>query len=573
MKCKRDTAIVWALAGLMGLTAPVLPRAQTPADEDRAEAMTKFTRGVLFLEQGFADKAIAPLNEAWRLSHHDPVIGERLAQAYYATRDVARADLIAGQVLEADPGSVPMLHMKARLCLARSDTKGAIAFLERARDADPHAIETERMLAALYGENGDTDLAIKSLERCIRLEPEISELHVAHGEMLLIAGRTDDAEAAFKRALTIDPGDAGAVENLVNLYQSQQRKAEAIAVLEAYVAVPDATTAARLRLAQAYADAGRADDAARLLEDARKQGGTSEEADLLLGRIYFEAKRFDDAKRIFLALYKKANTSPELARILGDLSLKTGDAAAARTYFDRAITLNPDDYRSYLALFFAQSERFAKDGARIAMSPRDAADLLAKASSKAPRADVDAQFSVGMAYSSVDSLEQARTHLARASELEPEHQDVLFNLASVYEKLGRLEDAERVLVDLYALAPDDAAVCNFYGYLLAVMNKDLDRAERMVRQALEKEPDNPYYVDSLGWVYYQRGDYARAVTELERAVKLVGEDPVMLEHLGDAYSGLSRYKDALTVYQHSSRLQESNSKLREKIQSMQRHLH
>ena len=46
----------------------------------------------------------------------------------------------------------------------------------------------------------------------------------------------------------------------------------------------------------------------------------------------------------------------------------------------------------------------------------------------------------------------------------------------------------------------------------------------------------------------------------------------MLEHLGDAYSGLSRYKDALAVYQHSSRLQESNSKLREKIQTIQRRL-
>jgi tetratricopeptide (TPR) repeat protein len=329
--------------------------------------------------------------------------------------------------------------------------------------------------------------------------------------------------------------------------------------------------AGRLRLAQAYADAGRVDDAVRLLEESRKAGGTGEEADLLLGRMYFEAGRFEDAKRVFLALYQRAPTSPELARILGDLSLKTGDLAGARTYFDKAIALAPDDYRSYLALFFAQSERFNKD-AHITMSPRDAADALAKAASKAPRADVDAQFSVGMAYSSIDSLERARMYLARASELEPEREDVLFNLASTYEKLNRYEDAERVLVDLHELAPDDPAVCNFYGYLLALMNKDLDRAERLVKHALEKEPDNAYYIDSLGWVYYQRGDYARAVTELERAVRLVGEDPTMLEHLGDAYSGLARYKDALAVYEHSSRLQESNSKLREKIQTMQQRL-
>jgi tetratricopeptide (TPR) repeat protein len=563
---------IW-LAGILALMA-VCPQGDALAqdDESRSEAMTRFSQGVMLLEQGHADQAVAPLEQAWRLSGHDPTIGERLAQAYYATRDVTRADLISGQVLEKTPSSLPMLHMKARLCLARGDTRGAIGFLEKARAASPRSIETERMLAALYSENGDTDKAIQSLERCIQLEPDVPELLVAYGEMLMVAGRADDAEAAFKQALALDPSDVAAVESIVELYMTQQRKADAIAVLEAYVAVPGATLSARLRLAQVYADAGRSEDAVRLLEESRKEGETSDEAELLLGRIYFEAGRFEDAKRIFLALYKRTGTSPELARIMGDLSLKTGDVAGARTYFDRAIKLDPNDYRSYLALFFAQSERMNRGGAHIKMSAREAADLAAKAANKAPRADVNAQFSVGMAYSSIDSLEQARAHLARASELEPEREDVLFNLASVYEKLHRYADAERVLVDLYELSPDDASVCNFYGYLLALMNKDLDRAERMVKHAIEKEPENAYYIDSLGWIYYQKGDYARAVTELERAVRLVGEDPTMLEHLGDAYSGLSRYKDALAVYQHSSRLQESNSKLREKIQTIQRRL-
>ncbi|HET6348319.1 MAG TPA: tetratricopeptide repeat protein [Candidatus Krumholzibacteria bacterium] len=572
MKLQRHAVTGWLLAGLLLGVSAGGAYAQDGENPRQEQAMQLFAAGVLLLEQGHADQAVDPLSQAWRLSERNPTVGERLAEAYYSTRDVARADQIATEVLKANPSSIEMLHMKARLSLARGDLRGAIGFLERARAAAPGSIDTERMLATLYAENGDTDHAIEALEHCIKLEPDVPELHVAYGEMLVSAGRTTEAEAAFKSALELDPGDASAVENLVDLYQSQQRKDDAIAVLEAYAAQPDATPAARMRLAQAYADAGREKDAISLLESARKDGQTSDDADLLLGRMYFEAGRYDDAKQVFLSLYQKSSASPELARILGDLSLKTGDVAGARTYFDKAIALNPDDYRSYLALFFAQSKRFTQEGARIEMSPRDAADVLAHAASKAPRGDVDAQFSLGMAYSSIDSLTEAGEHLARASELEPERQDVLFNLASVYEKQARYPDAERTLIELYRLAPDDAAVCNFYGYLLAVMNKDLDRAEKLVRHALEKEPDNAYYVDSLGWVYYQRGDYAAAVTQLERAVKLVGEDPVILEHLGDAYSGLSRFKDALAAYQHSSRLQESNPKLREKIQSTQRRL-
>jgi len=550
--------------------APARIGAQTPGDDALERAMTLFSQGVMLLEDGHADEAIPPLHEAWQLSSHNPVIGERLAEAYYSSRDVSHADQVATEVLKANPSSLAMLHMKARLALAKGDVKGSIGYLEKARAAAPGSIETERMLATLYAEDGDTDKALASLERCIQMEPDVSDLQVAYGEMLISAGRTDDAEKAFKAALAIDPSDVGAVENLVDLYQSQQRKPDAIAVLEAYVNVPGASPAARLRLAQAYADSGRDVDAIKLLETAQKEGDHSDEASLLLGRVYFNAGRFADAKRVFLTLYKKT-PSPELARILGDLSLKTKDVSGARSYFDKAITLNPDDYRSYLALFFAQSEKFSKDGERIKMSARDAADLLAHAASKAPGSDVDAQFSIGMAYSSIDSLNTAREHIARAAELEPERQDILFNLASAYEKLRRYDDAEHTLIDLYRLAPDDPAVCNFYGYLLAVMNKDLERAETLVKHALEKEPDNAYYIDSLGWVYYQRGDYASAVTQLERAVKIVKEDPTMLEHLGDAYSGLSRYKEALAVYQHSSRLQ-SNPELREKIQTTQRRL-
>ncbi|HET6463000.1 MAG TPA: tetratricopeptide repeat protein, partial [Candidatus Krumholzibacteria bacterium] len=219
MKHKLYTALAWALAAVLA-AAPSLLRAQTAADEARGHAMTLFSQGVMLLEQGQADDAVPPLYQAWQLSNHDPNIGERLAEAYYASRDVTRADQISGEVLKARPGSLPMLHMRARLALARGDVKGSIGFLETARKAAPGSLETERMLASLYAENGDTDKALASLERCIRMEPDVSDLQTAYGEMLLSTGRADDAEAAFKAALAIDASDVSAVEDLVDLYQS-----------------------------------------------------------------------------------------------------------------------------------------------------------------------------------------------------------------------------------------------------------------------------------------------------------------------------------------------------------------
>ncbi len=73
------------------------------------------------------------------------------------------------------------------------------------------------------------------------------------------------------------------------------------------------------------------------------------------------------------------------------------------------------------------------------------------------------------------------------------------------------------------------------GYLLAQRRKDLAEAERLVLRALELRPDTGAFLDSLGWVYFQRGEYQRAVEALERASLLEPDEPVILEHLGDAY--------------------------------------
>jgi len=81
------------------------------------------------------------------------------------------------------------------------------------------------------------------------------------------------------------------------------------------------------------------------------------------------------------------------------------------------------------------------------------------------------------------------------------------------------------------------------------------------------DPENGYYLDSLGWVYYQMGDYTRAVAELEKASRRVPDDPVILEHLGDAYRALRRFADAKAAYERSIALQDGNSVLLEKLQS------
>src|SRR2546428_10800801 len=98
------------------------------------------------------------------------------------------------------------------------------------------------------------------------------------------------------------------------------------------------------------------------------------------------------------------------------------------------------------------------------------------------------------------------------------------------------------------LNPQNAPALNYLAYTWAEMGVQLDESENLVMRALKIEPNDGFYIDTLGWVYYQRGDYPRAVEQLERAVELAGEDPTVAEHLGDAYDRGGHPRDALRVY-------------------------
>lgn len=143
----------------------------------------------------------------------------------------------------------------------------------------------------------------------------------------------------------------------------------------------------------------------------------------------------------------------------------------------------------------------------------------------------------------------------------------------VYDKLKRFDDLVRQMREAIRLNPKHAEALNYLGYTYAERGINLDEAEGLIKRALEIRPKDGYITDSLGWVYFQRGDLPRAVEWLRKAVELAPEDATIVEHLGDAYvksgdreRGLSMYERALGL-EHKDEPQKKEE-LREKIRKL-----
>ncbi len=127
------------------------------------------------------------------------------------------------------------------------------------------------------------------------------------------------------------------------------------------------------------------------------------------------------------------------------------------------------------------------------------------------------------------------TTLQEGLSLDANNKDLVFQTGVVYEKQGRFDEAITSFRRVLVLDPKHAESYNYIGYMYVERGQNLTEAVQLIKRALDLDPENGYFIDSLGWAYYQQGRYADALKELQRAVSLAKEDPVILDHLADAY--------------------------------------
>jgi Flp pilus assembly protein TadD len=147
--------------------------------------------------------------------------------------------------------------------------------------------------------------------------------------------------------------------------------------------------------------------------------------------------------------------------------------------------------------------------------------------------------------------DQAVEGMRRAVEAQPAEPALRYGLGTALAGAGRPDEALEQMRALLALDPDHAEALNFIGYSYAEAGVRLDEAEALLRRALRVAPRRGHIVDSLGWLMLRKGEPGRAVELLELAARLVGPDPLVLEHLGDAYRAAGRAGDAAGAWRRA----------------------
>jgi Tfp pilus assembly protein PilF len=168
---------------------------------------------------------------------------------------------------------------------------------------------------------------------------------------------------------------------------------------------------------------------------------------------------------------------------------------------------------------------------------------------------------------------RAREFVEAGLERSPDNPRLQFQLAALYERQDKVGDAEAQFHKLLKANPSNAGVLNYLGYMLADRGLRLQEALSYVEKAVELEPDNGAFLDSLGWTYFKLNQLKSAEFNLMQAAEINKSDPTILEHLGDLYLRLQDYSRARAYYERSIKFAEDpaeRTKVEKKLSSLDR---
>ncbi len=496
-------------------------RAALKADPRNSELLERAFLSVL--SEGDVEEAVKLAERVVQLDRNDRiarlVLGVRaLKQKNY---QVARQNLT--QSIRGPITDLAATLLTGWAMVGAGDTKGAVEAIDKLQGADWYALFKDLHTGMILDLAGQKREAGRRFDRAHKLDPSALRLVEAYGSWLSRNNSREEANKVFRTFDSQLPRHPLIVEAMTALQTNKP--------LPLLVDSPQAGAAEVLYgLGAALGRRGGEDLGLVYLQLALYLSPNQPLALLSLADLYEQIKN----PRLAIRIYERVPQNTPLRRnaeIQLAVNLDTLDRTdEAKTRLEKLIGARPNDTEAIMALgnILRGRKLFAK-----------CAQVYGKG-------------------------------IGTIANPERVHWLIFYFRGICNERAKKWAGAEEDLKQALKLYPDQPHVLNYLGYSWIDQGMNLDEGMRMIRRAVEQRPDDGYIVDSLGWAYYQLGNFEEAVKHLERAVELKPDDPTINDHLGDGYWKVGRMIEAKFQWSHAKDLKPEPDelvKIEQKLQS------
>ena len=494
------------------------------------------------------------------------------------------------EILKVEPADTESALWLAKLYRLSDQQDKAESTLRTVLAREPENEAAMDQLTQLLLDQKRGPEAITMLEAVVKRSPS-AHLYDLLGDAYTQQGDAAKSEAAYRSAVELDPDEIGHRRGLAQALLSEEKYTEALEQYQALANMDSSDPENYLRLAEVYRQLHQLDKAEQSILEAKQRAPGSLEVIYYEASIYEAEARFDDGIRVLsdaVASEKaESDSTPSRRRTLailyeelGQLYREAQNYTAAANTFSEMVQLGPEEDRRAQVLLI-DTYRAARDlphaletaQKAVAAYPNDrdiranqallfgendqtddAIAILRKLLDGKPEDDLEIQLDLAQLYQEAHRYADAEQAVRAAEPMASkasEKELIGFLLGGIFERQKKYDQAEMEFKTVLAMNPKDAATLNYYGYMLADRDVRLDEATQLVQRALAEDPNNPAYLDSLGWAYYKQDKLQDAEQWLRKAVSFDSHDPTILGHLGDVYFKSGRIDLAAVNWQKS----------------------
>jgi tetratricopeptide (TPR) repeat protein len=489
-------------------------------DSSSAQILKAIGRGLFRIEQ--YHKAIQYLNRSLSLNPVDRETLYYLAEAHYRLKNNDNATIYFEQLNDIDPYN-SLVHANLIFLYTRSGQIDKLIFLrEKLVELYGYEDESVYQLLTLYMQVNKLDKASRLIQELLKESPEEPANWLIYGNLLELKSDTTTAIVAYQKALELNPRNSQGLNELYQVYLRQRDWNGMVSTFGKIVTQDSANARARLLLAEGYFYLEEYSESRETLRPLLNGSEYKEQAHLLMGRV-------------------AANQN-----LMGE----------AKSHLRELTSLEPWNNRAweFLAILHFQEQEYTECIA-----------VLEDALSRFPN-EAELLSLYGNALQQLNRSEEALKPLQKAYQIKADDLNTVVTLGIVYDELKMYSALDSLFETALMDYPDNPLLLNNYSYSLAERGIRLDRALKMAKRAVELEPDNGAYLDTIGWIYFQLGDYEKALQFIRSALSRRDGGAEVLEHLGDVFFKLGDINNAREYWQKALEQTPGNETLKNKLQ-------
>ncbi|MFV9474871.1 tetratricopeptide repeat protein [Advenella sp. RU8] len=581
-----SVSTLWGtLACAQGEMTPVMPRLHAALDfipayklkpvelVDHTEADDIFS--LLVVEFAIQDEKFELAAQAaydFAKAKNDVQMAKKAMQLYLASSSSQKAADAARLWYKLDPDNEEASATALALAASNGETEGLVHALRLRLQQTKNKEQAIYQTASIVARMNDKKMALEVYEKAI--EGLVDDQSTAYMLMADLAYQVKDLEKAWQsslKALELDQASDASAERVLQ-YGRESHKPEAMKIVGDFIRAN--ANARRLRLLYISEMVNDKMFDAAITELKKMEKTFPEDFDLLYmeAQVYYQAKQLAQAKKL---LKQFLDVQLQRREALSDAETDAqGQATDARIMLAQ-IYEEEQNYRAAIS----QLEKIDEPSAQMQVKMQIAvlhgkngneAKATSILKSLVPEEEEDAvriRLTQAFIYRNAGKADQAIRYLKQADKEMPKNALIKYELAMMYEQQGSFELMEPLLREVIALKPSSPDAYNALGYVFADRNMHLDEAQLLLDRAVALAPDNPFILDSMGWLQFRLGNLELAIEYLENAFQLSAQADIAA-HLGEVLWAKGEKDRARDIFIKGREIEKQNKTLEDTIKRL-----